>query len=473
MKDMANSTKKEPGERLAECGNLISTALANPKSQADISDWKVHLSPAPVELEGRVLDAGQIAMGKNMGFNINPSTGSFDRDVQKKMFEQPELKIWGIFHMENDKRLVDSFMGILQQVIQQFEVQCQKPVIFPVRGDRWEEWDRNLREKLNPQVQLIVCILPGQRGKSRLYDDLKRLTFSRFPVPTQCILNGTLKKDKGLRSVVNKVMIQINAKVGGVPWALKNLPCGDKPTMVVGIDVYHKKGAYSVLGFCATTDRYFSKYTSVAKVHMESQEMVTSFKIAMIEAITQFKSDNGTPPLRVIIFRDGVSDSQRNIVLSTEVAQIKSAFVDCKTSGVLAEIPTCSFLVVNKRINARFFAQQGNSFSNPPLGTCVDTVVSEKEGYDFYVTPAKATQGAMTPTHFHVIYDDSGRSSNEIEELTYRLCYSYYNWSGSIRVPAPCQYAHKLAYTYGERATREGPPVPHNHWSSTRSLYFL
>jgi len=67
---------------------------------------------------------------------------------------------------------------------------------------------------------MIVCILPGARGKSRLYDDLKRLTFSQLPVPSQCILNATLKKDKGLRSVVNKVMIQINAKVGGIPWAL-------------------------------------------------------------------------------------------------------------------------------------------------------------------------------------------------------------------------------------------------------------
>ena len=27
--------------------------------------------------------------------------------------------------------------------------------------------------------------------------------------------------------------------------------------------------------------------------------------------------------------------------------------------------------------------------------------------------------------------------------------YLYYNWPGTVRVPAPCQYAHKLAYLVG------------------------
>jgi hypothetical protein len=29
--------------------------------------------------------------------------------------------------------------------------------------------------------------------------------------------------------------------------------------------------------------------------------------------------------------------------------------------------------------------------------------------------------------------------------MTYGFCYTYSNWSGSIKVPAPCQYGHKIA----------------------------
>lgn len=101
--------------------------------------------------------------------------------------------------------------------------------------------------------------------------------------------------------------------------------------------------------------------------------------------------------------------------------------------------PQMAVIIINKRVNARFFhAQDNNTFSNPPLGTCIDREVIEKDGYDFYVLPAKANQGAMTPTHFHIIHDTSGASVDELASLTYRLCYAYYNWSGSIRVPAPC-----------------------------------
>lgn len=36
-----------------------------------------------------------------------------------------------------------------------------------------------------------------------------------------------------------------------------------------------------------------------------------------------------------------------------------------------------------------------------------------------------------------------------IMELSFRLCYIYYNWTGAIKVPAPTMLAHKLAYIAG------------------------
>ena len=29
--------------------------------------------------------------------------------------------------------------------------------------------------------------------------------------------------------------------------------------------------------------------------------------------------------------------------------------------------------------------------------------------------------------------------------MSYSLCHFYYNWAGPVKVPAPCQYAHKIA----------------------------
>ena len=42
----------------------------------------------------------------------------------------------------------------------------------------------------------------------------------------------------------------------------------------------------------------------------------------MVEAVTEFNKKNSTYPHRIIIYRDGVGDSQKSIVLNYEVPQI-------------------------------------------------------------------------------------------------------------------------------------------------------
>lgn len=42
-----------------------------------------------------------------------------------------------------------------------------------------------------------------------------------------------------------------------------------------------------------------------------------------------------------------------------------------------------------------------------------------------------------------------------LQRLSYKLTHMYYNWPGTVRVPAPCQYAHKLAYQVGEHVHKE------------------
>jgi aubergine-like protein len=57
-----------------------------------------------------------------------------------------------------------------------------------------------------------------------------------------------------VRSICNKILIQICAKIGGEPWAVNEMPFLNKPTMVCGMDVYHKAGSgnKSVLAFTAS-----------------------------------------------------------------------------------------------------------------------------------------------------------------------------------------------------------------------------
>ena len=87
-------------------------------------------------------------------------------------------------------------------------------------GMRAEAWVKALQEQLNEGVQMVVLLLPGSKGRCNLYDDVKRYLLAQFPIPSQVVLTATIQKGKNLRSIVSKILIQMNAKVGGVPWAV-------------------------------------------------------------------------------------------------------------------------------------------------------------------------------------------------------------------------------------------------------------
>lgn len=69
------------------------------------------------------------------------------------------------------------------------------------------------------QLQLAVIIFPTQREDR--YAAVKRLACSDLCLPTQCIIARTISQEKKLRSVTQKIALQINCKLGGELWALK------------------------------------------------------------------------------------------------------------------------------------------------------------------------------------------------------------------------------------------------------------
>ena len=48
--------------------------------------------------------------------------------------------------------------------------------------------------------------------------------------------------------------------------------------------------------------------------------------------------------------------------------------------------------------------------------------------YDFFLVSQSVRQGTVTPTHYNVIFDQTGLKPDHIQRLTYKLCHLYYNW---------------------------------------------
>lgn len=87
-----------------------------------------------------------------------------------------------------------------------------------------ENWKKELRNRLNNGIQAVVLLLPGTKARCATYDEVKKFLLTEFAVPSQVVLTSTIQKGKNLRSIMNKVLIQINAKIGGIPWTVDALP---------------------------------------------------------------------------------------------------------------------------------------------------------------------------------------------------------------------------------------------------------
>ena len=112
---------------------------------------------------------------------------------------------------------------------------------------------------------MVILLLPGRQGVgSDLYHDLKKMLTEEIPITSQAILTSTINYGKNLRLIVSKLVAQICAKIGGIPWTVSDLPFFDKKTMVCGLDAYHdsEDGLLSVHGFVASYNKTCTKYWS-------------------------------------------------------------------------------------------------------------------------------------------------------------------------------------------------------------------
>lgn len=227
--------------------------------------------------------------------------------------------------------------------------------------------------------------------------------------------------------------------------------------MTCGFDVSHSTADRnkSYGAFVATMDLKRSvKFFSCASEHTNGNECSTNIKTYMQKALTAYLTEHGALPERILFYRDGVGEGQIDQIIINEVDELRK-ILDMAYDKQ-ANKAKFAFFVVSKRINARFFSDssRGRGFTNPPPGTVVDDVVTLPEryvlilsltslviilmqqfisSYDFFLVSQSVRQGTVSPTSYNIIYDTFGLTPDRMQQLTYKMCHLYYNWSGTTR----------------------------------------
>ncbi|XP_019856843.1 PREDICTED: piwi-like protein 1 isoform X2 [Amphimedon queenslandica] len=447
MKDLAAHTRITPAQREIAIKKFVRTVNESEKAKEELSSWGLSLHPNILETNGRLYKPETVL------FRDGSVVAGLDADwsrqlVKEHVISAVPLTHWLLLVTKRDSGKAVDFIEMMKKVCPPMGIEVKEPRVIELQTDKTELYLRAIRENMSSSLQLVVAIFPTQRDDR--YSSLKKLCCVECPIPSQVINARTISQQQKLRSVTQKVALQINVKLGGELWAVKT-PLEN--AMVIGIDVYHDstRGKRSVLGFVSSTNKFFTRWYSRVTIQGANQEIGDGLKICFQSSLRKYYEINHNLPDRIVIFRDGVGDGQVKTVVEFEIPQMKS----CLAMFGESYKPKIGFVIVQKRIATRLFSHGPQGYENPCPGTVLDHTVTRKGWYDYFLVSQHVRQGTVTPTHYHVVLDNAGLKPDHMQKLTYKLTHMYYNWPGTIRVPAPCQYAHKLAFLVGQSLHRE------------------
>lgn len=456
MSSLAQYTRLNPKSRIDKLMSFNNRLHDTPTVVQEFSEWNLQLDNKLLDIPARQLAPEQLMFGGNQ--YITALKGDWSREMQnKRCLIANQLQDWVIIITERDQQVLEKFIITLKKVSLGVSFRVDSPQVHTIRDDRPGTYSETLERILSKKTpQLVFCVVSNNR--SDRYSAIKKKCCVDRPIPSQVCVFKTMTH-KNIMSIATKIAIQMSCKLGGAPW------CVDIPLdgmMVVGFDVCHdttvKTKDFGAM--VATLDKRMTRYFSAVNAHANGDELSNDLSQNICRAAQAYYGANKALPSRIVIYRDGVGEGQIPQVMEREVVQIRKS-LDGLYGG--PDKYKMVFIIVTKRLNTRFFYNN----DNPPAGTVVDDYITSPIKYDFFIVSQQVRQGTITPTSYSIIYDNLGLDADKLQRMSYKLTHMYYNCSNTVRVPAPCHYAHKLAFLVSRFIHRVPDSQLHN------TLYFL
>eukprot|EP01054_Gregarina_sp_Poly1_P002521 Gregarina_sp_Poly_1__2520@NODE_1682_length_3541_cov_71_121474_g1105_i0_p1_GENE_NODE_1682_length_3541_cov_71_121474_g1105_i0NODE_1682_length_3541_cov_71_121474_g1105_i0_p1_ORF_typecomplete_len1043_score150_07Piwi/PF02171_17/1_4e16Piwi/PF02171_17/1_8e14PAZ/PF02170_22/0_0067RE_AccI/PF09545_10/3_5e03RE_AccI/PF09545_10/0_12RhlB/PF12300_8/14_NODE_1682_length_3541_cov_71_121474_g1105_i01603288 len=115
--------------------------------------------------------------------------------------------------------------------------------------------------------------------------------------------------------------------------------------------------------------------------------------------------------------------------------------------ALLEKRPQLAYVVVNQASNSNllFFGKRTRD-NVPPAGTIIDSWfrgidTKGKTRSEFFIIPSAGPAGFSGPVHYSIILNNTSMPIRELELISLRLCFLYYNQQGSVKTPFVLRFA--------------------------------
>jgi aubergine-like protein len=381
---------------------------------------------------------------------------------------------WLVISSEIDAILVDDMLKALKEAGQTLGIEVCPPfkrfISKSTKGRVSASDILKVIESEKERPRIVLMMFPKSTADT-VYKQVKCECIKNLGILTQFFSNFSYRDHKSIRnlSVASKLVAQMAAKLGNRLW-LVNIPASiqqrEKRLVVVGADVFHKSLHSSITSVVGTIDKELSRYYSQTGIQKRrGDDCLHDISDKVVNVARQYVEKNNCPATTIVVFRDGVGESQLNQVRVVEVASLLKGL---RTEfGDRVEL---LYVVVVKRVEAKFFVEREKGQFENPENIVVDEGVIRQNEEGIYMVSQEARNGSVIPTYYEILHNSTDLSADEMYKLINCLCFNYPNWSGPLKIPAVVQMANQQGTIVGMFNAKEGELV---HDKLKNTLFYL
>ncbi|KAI1700875.1 piwi domain-containing protein [Ditylenchus destructor] len=290
----------------------------------------------------------------------------------------------------------------------------------------------------------------------------------KFGIITQHISKPTMEKALGTRGaylVIDNLLMKFNLKLGGVNHGLSTsnvMVSANRFThdvvkedwlrdsrMFIGLDMSHAapQSLFERQKGEKPTEPTIVSMAYTVGHPLKPRQFVTN----LVTALQTYNKEVRRFPEHIMVFRGGVSEGEYQKVATVEFGAFEAAFEHMEQKQREFQRPQVTIIVVQQQSNYRIVPVRVDSRDkakeqNVRAGTVVDEQVMHPVYTEFLLVGHHTIQGTARPSRCTVVVDTCNPriSLEELEYVTYHLCYAHGIVCSPVSVPAPLKAAADL-----------------------------
>ena len=339
MKELSSITKLTPETRIKQTDRFLDLLMDdNRKDEGQLSSrekselYGIEVRRPKESFYGYLMAEPKIIAGKKKIIDLK-------NGKRFPLLKKECMTNWLCFYEKENYNDADYLYNSLSKSAKGYEINISEPAWVEMKNrSKAIDWIKTAEHYMSENDQYTFVIFLLGKNNSKLYPELKKHSLCTNGYVSQIIKAQSLKNNRVL-SICSKILLQINAKLGGVSYKTiidKNIQ--EKDIMVIGADSSHfsKRTAIALV---STIDESFADFYNKGEI-LKDNDVQYRFCVSSFieEAIPVYEKKNNKPPKNIIIYRQGISDNIIDI-LKDEIFQIERRLNSSKNAEINFLIP--------------------------------------------------------------------------------------------------------------------------------------